>query len=67
MSPRLDAIARLQMEAEFAPHAPEVLQSGCMPQLQLQLAVATPSHSGWRPEYGDPESYLQSVYNCLQQ
>lgn len=72
MSTHLDAIARVQFEAEFGTHAHEVLDSGAMPnmpQLQLRLQVAQPSvpQRGWRPEFGDPDAYLQSVYNCIQQ
>lgn len=69
MSTRLEDIARMQLEAEFGHHANEVLDSGWMPNLQLRLqeVQASPPQQGWRPEFGDPESYLQSVYNCLQQ
>ena len=70
MSAYLDAIARARLEAEFGSHAPEVLESG-MPGLQLRLqeivASAPKPGSGWRPEFGDPEEYLDSVYNCIQQ
>ena len=69
MSTHLDEIARVQFESEFGSHANEVLDSGWMatPQLQMQTVQATPPQRGWRPEFGDPEAYLQSVYNCLQQ
>lgn len=67
----LDELAlqqRAQLEAEFGSHAVEVLQSGCMPQLQLATQQTSAARAGgWRPEYGDPEAYLQSVYNCIQQ
>ncbi len=69
MSKHLDAIARARLEAEFGSHAGEVLDSGAMPHLQLRLQEVTPStpQRGWRPEYGDPDSYLEAVYHCIQQ
>ena len=70
MSAYLEAIALARLEAEFGSHAHEVLESG-MPGLQLRLqevALSAPTpQSGWRPEFGDPEDYLDSVYNCIQQ
>lgn len=66
----LDAIARLRMEEEFGAHANEVMNAGWLPPqaLQLRLQEVVPSKpQGWRPEYGDPDGYLQSVYRCLQQ
>lgn len=69
-----EELARLRLEQEFGAHAREVLHAGAMPhvapqlQLQLQLQEVTPSKpQGWRPEYADPDKYLQSVYHCQQQ
>lgn len=66
----LDAIARLRMEEEFGTHANEVMNAGWLPPqgLQLRLQEVVPNTSSrYRPEFGDPEGYLQSVYRCLQQ
>ncbi|HTJ97180.1 MAG TPA: hypothetical protein VL381_06900 [Rhodocyclaceae bacterium] len=69
----LDAIARLRLEAEFGEHANEVMHAGGYPQqaLQLRLEVAQSTQApqaryAFRPEYNDPEAYLQAVYNCQQ-
>lgn len=71
-----EELARLRLEQEFGAHASEVLNAGAMPNvanyaLQLQLQEVVPSvpsrAPGWRPEYGDPDKYLQSVYFCQQQ
>jgi len=65
-----EELARLRLEQEFGAHAREVLNAGAMPPyaLQLRLQEVTPSKpQGWRPEYGDPDKYLQSVYHCQQQ
>jgi hypothetical protein len=68
-----EELARLRLEEEFGAHAREVLNAGAMPNvapyaLQLRLQEAVPSKpQGWRPEYGDPDKYLQSVYFCQQQ
>lgn len=73
MSKYFDAIARVQLEAEFGNHTHEVLDSGSMPnmpQLQLRLQehqYTAPQGGGWRPEFGEPEDYLESVYNCILQ
>jgi hypothetical protein len=65
----LEAIARLRMEAEFGEHANEVMHAGGYPHQALQLRLqevvpSTPARQGYRPEFGDPEGYLQAVYNC---
>lgn len=70
-----EELARLRLEQEFGAHAREVLNAGAMPnvapyalQLQLQeVSGLTQRPRGWRPEYGDPEQYLQAVYSCQQQ
>lgn len=71
-----EELARLRLEQEFGAHAREVLNAGAMPnvapyalQLQLQEVGSAPLRHprGWRPEYGDPDKYLQSVYSCQQQ
>ena len=66
----VEELARLRLEQEFGVHASEVLNSGAVPPyaLQLRLQEVVPSTPrGWRPEYGDPDKYLQSVYHCQQQ
>lgn len=70
MNNSLDAIARQRMEEEFGAHATEVMNAGWLPPqgLQLRLQEVVPSTpSRYRPEFGDPDGYLQSVYRCLQQ
>lgn len=68
-----EELARLRLEQEFGAHAREVLNAGAMPHvapyaLQLRLQEVVPSKpQGWRPEYGDPDKYLQAVYFCQQQ
>ena len=68
-----EELDRLRLEQEFGAHAREVLNAGAMPNvapyaLQLRLQEVVPSKpQGWRPEYGDPEKYLQSLYHCQQQ
>lgn len=65
-----EELARLRQEEEFGAHAREVLNASAVPPyaLQLRLQEAVPSKArGWRPEYGDPDKYLQAVYFCQQQ
>lgn len=65
-----EELARLRLEQEFGAHAREVLNASAVPPyaLQLRLQEAVPSKpQGWRPEYGDPDTYLQAVYHCQQQ
>jgi hypothetical protein len=65
-----EELARLRLEQEFGAHASEVLNAGAVPPYALQLRlqeVVSSTPRGWRPEYGDPEKYLQSVYHCQQQ
>ena len=68
-----EELDRLRLEQEFGAYAREVLNAGAMPHvtpyaLQLRLQEAVPSRpQGWRPEYGDPDKYLQSLYRCQQQ
>jgi hypothetical protein len=69
----LEELARMRLEQEFGAHANEVLNAGAMPhlapyalQLGLQEIVASSTPRGWRPEYGDPDKFLQSIYYCQQ-
>ncbi len=66
-----EELARLRLEQEFGAHAREVLHASAVPpyalQLRLQEVVPSTPPRGWRPEYGDPDKYLQALYFCQQQ
>jgi hypothetical protein len=65
-----EELARLRLEQEFGAHAREVLNAGAVPPYALQLGlqeVVPSTQGGWRPEYGDPDKYLQALYFCQQQ
>lgn len=52
MSKKLDALAHHSLEEAFGQHAPEVLDSGWIPRLQLQQVVATPvDRRGYHPSF----------------
>jgi hypothetical protein len=65
-----EELARLSLEQQFGAHAAEVLHGGAVPPYATQLRlqeVTSSAPAAWRPELGDPDAYLQTVYHCQQQ